>query len=144
MTPEENNAICMEFFESAWNQGIVRADLLTDDALDHSTVAGSVKTERGPGSFQGIVGMFRAGMPDVKLTVEDAIYTGDKVVHRWRLDGTNTGSMMGIPPTNKALVLRGTTTVRLESGKIAERWANVDELGLLQQLGVVPPPPGAH
>jgi predicted ester cyclase len=38
--------------------------------------------------------------------------------------------------------MTGTSTVRMKDGKIAERWANVDELGLLQQLGVVPPPPG--
>jgi predicted ester cyclase len=144
MTPEENNAVCVEFFETAWNTGVVREDLLTADALDHSTVGGKLKTERGAASFQGIVGMFHAGIPDIKLTVEDAIYAGDKVVHRWRLDGTNSGSLMGIPPTGKAMTVRGTTTVRMEDGKIAERWANVDELGMLQQLGVVPPPPGAH
>jgi predicted ester cyclase len=50
---------------------------------------------------------------------------------------------MGMPPSGKKLRFSGTTIVRMENGKIVERWANVDELGLLQQLGVVPPPPGA-
>jgi predicted ester cyclase len=48
-----------------------------------------------------------------------------------------------MPPSGKALAFTGTTIVRMQDGKIVERWANVDELGLLQQLGVVPPPPGA-
>ncbi|TDB64028.1 ester cyclase [Arundinibacter roseus] len=142
-TPEQNNAICVEFFEAAWNTGEVREDLLASDALDHSQVGGKQKTEPGSGSFKHIVGMFRGAMPDVKLTIEDEIYTADKVVHRWRLNGTDTGGVMGMPPSGKAITMSGTTTVRMQDGKIAERWANVDELGLLQQLGVVPPPPGA-
>ncbi len=50
---------------------------------------------------------------------------------------------MGMPPSGKQLTFTGITTVRMANGKIVERWANVDELGLLQQLGVVPlPQPG--
>lgn len=143
-TPEQNNAICLEFFNSAWNEGNLREDLLAEDAIDHSQVGGKTVSEPGSGSFKQIVGMFRHAMPNVKLTLEDEIYTADKVVHRWRLNGTDTGGVMGMPPSGKDLTLTGTTTVRMKDGKIAERWANVDELGLLQQLGVVPPPPGAH
>jgi steroid delta-isomerase-like uncharacterized protein len=143
LTPEQNNAICVEFFDNAWNTGVVREDLLSTDAVDHSLVGGKSKTEPGSGSFKHIVGMFRHAMPDVKLTILDEIYTADKVVHRWSLLGTDTGGVMGMPPSGKTITLTGTTVVRMENGKIAERWANVDELGLLQQLGVVPPPPGA-
>ncbi|MCP1386203.1 hypothetical protein GVN20_21385 [Runella sp. CRIBMP] len=143
LTPEQNNAICIEFFEAAWNTGNVREDLLSADAVDHSLVGGKSKTEPGSGSFKHIVGMFRHAMPDVKLTILDEIYTADKVVHRWSLLGTDTGGVMGMPPSGKTITLTGTTIVRMADGKIAERWANVDELGLLQQLGVVPPPPGA-
>ncbi|MBC7388235.1 MAG: ester cyclase [Opitutaceae bacterium] len=143
LTPEQNNAICLEFFEAAWNEGNVREDLLSSDALDHSQVGGKQTTEPGSGSFKHIVGMFRNAMPDVKLSIEDQIFTSDKVVHRWRLNGTDTGGVMGMPPSGKSISLSGTTIVRMRDGKIAERWANVDELGLLQQLGVVPPPPSA-
>ncbi|HTB99411.1 MAG TPA: ester cyclase [Ferruginibacter sp.] len=142
-TPEQNNAICVEFFETAWNEGNVREDLLASDAIDHSRVGGKQKSEPGSESFKQIVGMFRHAMPDVKLTLEDQIFTSDKVVHRWLLNGTDTGGVMGMPASGKTLAVSGTTTVRMKDGKIAERWANVDELGLLQQLGVVPPPPGS-
>ena len=144
LSPEENNTICLEFFETAWNTGNVREDLLATDALDHSFVGGKSKTEPGSASFKGIIGMFRHAMPDIHLTLLDQIFTADKVVHRWSLTGTDTGGVMGMPPSGKSLTFTGTTTVRMnDEGKIAERWANVDELGLLQQLGVVPPPPGA-
>lgn len=142
-TPEQNNAICVEFFDAAWNTGVVREDLLAADAIDHSFVGGKAKSEPGSESFKQIIGMFRHAMPDIRLTMLDQIFTGDKVVHRWSLTGTDTGGVMGMPPSGKSLTFTGTTTIRMADGKIAERWANVDELGLLQQLGVVPPPPGA-
>jgi predicted ester cyclase len=106
-------------------------------------VGGQPKTEKGSASFRAIVSMFRAAMPDIRLTIDDEVYAGDKVVHRWHLVGTDTGGVMGMPPSGKQLTFSGTTIVRMHDGKIVERWANVDELGLLQQLGVVPPPPGA-
>jgi predicted ester cyclase len=146
MTPEQNNRIAVHFFEAAWNRGdFSRIDeYVTPNAIDHSTVGGKDKAERGSASFQQIVGMFRQAMPDIKLSIDDEIYAGDKVVHRWRLSGTDTGGVMGMPPSNKPLTFSGTTIVRMAEGKIVERWANVDELGLLQQLGVVPPPPEAE
>src|SRR5437870_1903533 len=137
-TPEQNNAIAREFFDTAWNEGTLLEDIISADAVDHSTVGGKEKQERGPASFRQIVGMLRHAMPDIHLNVEDEIYTGDKVVHRWRLSGTDTGGLMGMPPSGKQLSFTGMTIVRFENGKIVERWANVDELGVLQQLGLVP------
>ncbi len=143
-SPEANNAIAEKFFNSVWNKGdfSVLDTLIAPDADDHSTVGGKPKTEKGSASFRAIVGMFRAAMPDIQLTIDDEVYAGDKVVHRWHLVGTDTGGVMGMPPSGKQLTFSGTTIVRMRDGQIVERWANVDELGLLQQLGVVPPPPG--
>jgi steroid delta-isomerase-like uncharacterized protein len=140
----ENNEVCLTFFHTAWNTGVVLDNLLASDAIDHSFVGGKTKSEPGSESFKQIVGMFRYAMPDIQITILDAIFAEDKVVHRWSLTGTDTGGVMGMPASGKSLTFTGTTTVRMnDEGKIAERWANVDELGLLQQLGVVPPPPGA-
>jgi steroid delta-isomerase-like uncharacterized protein len=144
LTPEQNNAVVVRFFEAAWNEGNfpVMDELLAPSSIDHSTVTG--KTETGSESFKQIVGMFRNAMPDIHLTIDDEIYAGDKVVHRWTLSGTHQKELFGVPPTNKRLTFTGTTTVRVADGKIAERWTNIDELGLLRQLGVVPPPPGQN
>jgi len=149
LSPKENNDIAVKFFDGAWNHG--RFDesigtLIAADAEDHSTVGGSFKTEKGIESFRAIVSMFRAAMPDVHLEIADQIYADDRVVHRWVITGTHSNPLMGIPGTGKKITLLGTTIVRMKDGLIVERWANVDELGLLQQLGVVPPPqpPPAH
>ncbi len=141
-TPEQNNQIAEKFFNSVWNKGdfSVLDTLIAPDAEDHSTVGGKPKTEKGSASFRAIVTMFRSAMPDIHLNIDDEVYAGDKVVHRWTLNGTDTGGVMGMPPSGKKLTFTGTTIVRMRDGKIVERWANVDELGLLQQLGVVPMP----
>ena len=141
-TPEQNNSIAEKFFDSVWNKGdfSVLDTLIAPDADDHSTVGGKPKTEKGSASFRAIVTMFRSAMPDIHLHIDDEIYAGDRVVHRWTLNGTDTGGVMGMPPSGKKLSFMGTTIVRMRDGKIVERWANVDELGLLQQLGVVPMP----
>jgi len=142
MTPEENNALAVKFFDAVWNKGdfSVLDTLISPDADDHSTVGGKPKTEKGSASFRAIVSMFRNAMPDIHLKIDDEVYAGDKVVHRWTLTGTDTGGVFGMPPSHKQLTFSGITTVRMKDGKIVERWANVDELGLLQQLGVAPPP----
>jgi steroid delta-isomerase-like uncharacterized protein len=144
VSPEENNRIAETFFDSVWNKGdfSVLDTLIARDADDHSTVGGKPKTEKGGASFRAIVTMFRSAMPDINLNIDDEIYADDRVVHRWTLTGTDTGGVMGMPPSGKKLTFTGITTVRMANGKIVERWANVDELGLLQQLGVAPPPPG--
>jgi len=142
-SPEQNNAIAEKFFDSVWNKGdfSVLDTLVTPDAVDHSTVGGKSKTEKGSASFRAIVSMFRHSMQDIHLAIEQEVYAGDKVVHRWVLRGTDTGGLMGMPASGKVLTFSGTTIVRMSEGKIVERWASVDELGLLQQLGVIPPPP---
>lgn len=144
-SPQENNAIAVQFFDGVWNKGdfSVLDTLIAPDAIDHSTEGDVDEKEKGSASFRAIVSMFRSAMPDIALTIEDEIYAGDKVVHRWTLTGTDSGGIMGNPPTNKQLSFTGITTVRFRDGLIVERWANVDELGLLQQLGVVPMPPSA-
>jgi steroid delta-isomerase-like uncharacterized protein len=142
LTPDENNAIARKFFESVWNKGdfSVLDTLISPDAVDHSTVGGKPKMEKGSASFRAIVSMFRSAMPDIHLTIDDEVYAGNMVVHRWTLVGTDTGGVMGMPPSGKQLTFTGITTARMDNGLIVERWANVDELGLLQQLGVIPTP----
>ena len=136
MTPEENNATAVRFFDSAWNRGdfSVLDELLTSDSMDYSTLHG--QPEQGSDSFRQIISSFRTAFPDIHLTIDDEIFTADKVVHRWTLRGTHTGPFMGgLPPTGK-------TIGQMKDGRIAARWSNLDMLRLLQQLGIAPVPGG--
>ena len=79
-----------------------------------------------------------AGFPDSQMTIEDLIAEGDKVVYRGTIRGTHRGAFMGIAPTGKHVTFTGIAIFRVEEGKIAELWQNLDTLGLLQQLGAIP------
>ena len=80
----------------------------------------------------------RAAFADLRVTIEDLVAEGDKVVKRFTLRGTHTGAFEGLPPTGKQIMLDGITIVRLADGKIQEIWEAYDMLGVLQQLGVIP------
>ena len=83
--------------------------------------------------------MEREAFPDKHFTVEDAVAEGDKVVLRWRFHGTHSGDFWTpvgtMPATGRPLTLTATLIYRLEDGKIAEEWAAIDWLTVVQQLG---------
>src|ERR671937_1760846 len=72
-----------------------------------------------------------AAFPDSQWTIEDLIAEGDKVAARFTLRGTHRGEFMGIAPTGKHVTMTAIGICRVEEGKFAEAWENVDALGLL-------------
>jgi steroid delta-isomerase-like uncharacterized protein len=139
-TPEKNNKIAEEMFGNAWNKGdlTVVDKLIAPDAYDHSPLA----SEKGSQGFKKIITSFRASMPDLKMTIEDEIFSGDRVVHRWKVEGKHTAApLFGVPASGKNIALTGITVVKVQDGKIVERWTQLDQFGLLKQLGIIPPPP---
>ena len=85
------------------------------------------------------VSAIRAGFPDIDYAVDDRFTAGDRLVVRWTARGTHQGKFMGIPPTGKRITITGITIHRFAGGKIQESWNNWDALGMLRQLGVIPP-----
>lgn len=82
--------------------------------------------------------LLHAAYPDIHFTYDDIIADGDKVVTRWTARGTQTGALMGIPPTGHEVSVTGIDIFRVADGQVAELWESWDQLGMLQQLGVVP------
>jgi predicted ester cyclase len=122
MSTEENKALVRRWNEAFNKQNLAAMEELYADA----------------GAIQRHTALWTA-FPDLHYTVEDLIADGDKVVVRGTLRGTHQGDFMGIPPTGKQVSLTGITIDRIKDGKFVEGWANADMLGLLQQLGVIPP-----
>jgi steroid delta-isomerase-like uncharacterized protein len=87
--------------------------------------------------------MYRAAFPDVHIAIDDLIAAGDKVVTRYTATGTHQGELMGIPATGKKISITGVSIYRFANGQIVEDWAEFDQLGMLTQLGVIPPAGGA-
>ena len=135
---EENKASVRLAFEEGWNKGnltTVDEDVATNYVL-HDPFSGEVK---GPEGYKQYVKMYRNAFPDLHFTIEDQIAEGDKVVTRWTCTGTHRGELMGIAPTGKLGTVTGIFIDRIAGGKAVETWAAWDALGMLQQLGVVPP-----
>ena len=82
--------------------------------------------------------MFHAVFPDLSYEVGETIAEGDKVCFSGQIRGTHESEFLGIEPTGNQINIMSLNVVRIENGKIAERWANVDILRILQQLGVDP------
>ncbi len=88
--------------------------------------------------LKAILHAMRSAFPDLRMTVEDVIAEGEKVVQRRSYQGTHQGELFGIPASGKAISVSQITVSRVADGKFVEEWAETDFLGMLQQLGVVP------
>ncbi len=137
MSTEQNKAIVRRFTEEGWNQGnlAVFDELLAPNYVAHDPTT----TVHGPEGFKQFYAGYHTAFPDTHLEVEDLIAEGDKVVDRWTATGTHLGPLMGIPPTGKSVRTPGMSISRIVNGKIEESWFNYNLLGLLQQLGAIPP-----
>jgi steroid delta-isomerase-like uncharacterized protein len=82
----------------------------------------------------------RRAFPDLFFTIQDQIAEGDRVVTSWKAEGTHSGAFKGIPPTGKRVTLSAVDIDKIVNGKVVECWTKMDELGLLNQLGAIPPP----
>jgi steroid delta-isomerase-like uncharacterized protein len=114
---------------------------LADDFVEHEETPGLAPTKDGVEAF---FRMQLAGFPDLRMDAEDVISSGDKVVARVRLTGTNQGAFMGMPATGKGVDVQLIDVFRFgDDGLVREHWGVLDALAMMQQLGVVPAGPPA-
>src|ERR671921_2849888 len=86
----------------------------------------------------------RAVFPDRRFAVEDMIAEGDKVSARFTMRGTHKGELRGITPTGREVTMTGIDMIRLSEGKMVEDRVEVDQLGMMRQLGVIAAPQQAR
>ena len=143
MSEEENKALMRRYYE--------QIDKATKDKrgpsfLDDFVAPNFVNHNPSPGFTPDLEGLkqaydhFLAASPDGYHVVEDMIAEGDKVVTRLSAHGTQTGELFGIPPTDERFSMTAIAIHRIANGEIVEHWSELDNLGLMQQLGVVPTP----
>jgi steroid delta-isomerase-like uncharacterized protein len=139
VSPEELKAVDHRIVEEALNRGdqAVIDELVAPDFVDHANPPG---LPHGPEGFKVALTLFRSAFPDMHVTVEDHVAEGDRVARRMTIQGTHRGDLFGIPPTGKPMATTGIHLVRLAGGKLVEHWGINDDVGMLQQLGVVPGP----
>jgi steroid delta-isomerase-like uncharacterized protein len=138
---ESNGRVVRQFIEKVLNGGEIDAsgEFFWDDMVEQVPLPG-----QGPGveGLKHALRGFRQAFPDMHWTVQEQIVEGDKVVSRFEWTGTHQGTFLGVPATGHPVTVWGIVIDRLEGGKIKDTRIIMDTLGLLMQLGVVPPPKG--
>jgi steroid delta-isomerase-like uncharacterized protein len=135
MSAEENKDLARRSWEMLVNQQ-------NPDAIDELYTPNFVWHEpdediQGPEEARRFLGMYLSAFPDMRVSVEDEIAEGDKVVTRWTIRGTHRGELMGMDPTDEQVEIKGITIHRIEGGRIAEEWERYDNLSVMQQLGAI-------
>jgi steroid delta-isomerase-like uncharacterized protein len=135
MSAEQNKAILRQAYDAINRNDLDALDeLVASDITDHDPAPG-----QGPG-LEGVKGYFsslHAAFPDVHMDVEDMIAEGDKVVAQVSVSGTHQGEFVGIAPTGNRVTITGIDILRITDGKVVEHWGRFDDLGMMQQLGVM-------
>jgi steroid delta-isomerase-like uncharacterized protein len=135
MSKEVNLGVLAKFAEAV-NTG--KFDLFKEavaiENIDHGPARGQVP---GPEGYRVFFAGLRDAFPDLSVALETLIADEESIAFAYTLAGTQNGSFMGIAPTGKRIKIRGMQISKFKNGKMVERWGSSDELGMLQQLGVV-------
>ena len=139
MSTEANKTSVRRFYDEVFNKKNRAAidEFIDPNHVDHAAPPGT------PGGLAGAkqtIGMYLTAFPDLHFAVEDMIADGDKLVARLTVRGTQQGAFMGIPPTGKHVTVTAIDISRMAGGKSVEHWIEMDTLGMMQQLGVIPAP----
>ncbi len=143
MTTQDNISTLRRFIDEMINQGnlAVIDEVLAPDFVEHEQLPPGITPGRE--GVRQLFSMLRAGFPDLRADIEQVVAQDDLVVLRMTWRGTQTGSVMGIPPTGKTAAWQVIDTMRVADGKVVEHWGVMDQFGLLSQLGAVPTPVAA-
>jgi steroid delta-isomerase-like uncharacterized protein len=135
---EANKALFRRYFDEGTNAGDVAVvDEIFDPNYSHHDPANPDVIVGSEGVKRHITTL-RGAFPDIKFEVQDMIGEGDDIVIRWIAHVTHTGDYFGIPPTGKSATITGVNYWRMKNGKAVEGWVCRDDLGLMQQLGLIP------
>ena len=137
MTTEDNTTLVRDYVEEVFNQRRLTAveTFLAPDDIDH-TLPPTLPTNIS--GTKMAIEMYLQAMPDLHVTVEDIVAEADRVALRYTSHGTQRGPLGPIPATGRRVNVSSYLIARIADGKIVEMWGLDDQLGLLQQLRVIP------
>lgn len=138
----EDKAVAARIPLEVFNQG--RTDVVDEvaapDYIEHTEIPGFPSTVEG---FKQFVLVLRSAFPDFTYRIDLAVAEDDLVVQYLQATGTMRGDFLGMTATGKSATWNETHIVRIRDGRIAEHWGVIDQLSMLQQLGVIPMPGAA-
>lgn len=141
-TIERNKLIGRRVLLEIWGEGRLEVvdELYAPEYVDHVSRGPEPATVSGPEGLKEAVTLFRTAFPDLRYEVHQQVAEGDVVVTRFSATGTHLKPFLGAAPTGRRIAYTGIDINRVrDDGRIVESWVQYDALGLLQQLGLVPP-----
>jgi len=133
---DKNKAIVRRIIDDVWN---ARRPELIDDLFRKDFI---LRTREGrlfgPDGYRHFYTLYIKAFPDLKLTIDDLISEGDRVVCLYTATGTHSGQIMDIAPTGKTITTKGVVITRFSEGKMSESWHFHDDLTLMQEIGALP------
>jgi predicted ester cyclase len=108
--------------------------VLAADVVDHNPQ---------PGQAPGIEGMrnqitrYQAAFPDLHLSNDDIIISGERAALRWSATGTHEGDQLGVPATDNTVQFTGIDILRIQNGRVVERWGEANSLEVMQQIQAI-------
>ena len=140
--PADNKTLTRRWFEEVWNKGREATidELAAPDAVIHG-LENQGDTLRGPDEFRRFYRLFRSGLPDVQLSIDQVIGEGDLTAIRLTARATHSGDGLGVKATGRRVTVTAICMMRWRNGQIIEAWNEFDAAGLMQQITA--PPAGA-
>jgi steroid delta-isomerase-like uncharacterized protein len=141
MDADAMKRFALERVEALFNRGEIDRveEFVTPDFVNHEAWPGE---DPGYEGFKLRLRRLHDAISDLRMEVHEVIAEGDLVAYRATLSGAHTGALLGVPPTNRPFSVQHMHMLRIRDGKASEHWATRDDLGMLQQLGVIPSPGG--
>ena len=139
MSLEENKAVARRWHADLYKAGRVEVadEICSPDLRMHGTGVPS-DVAAGTAFVKEDVAAYRGAFSFDYLNDDDVIAEGDKVAIRWTFKGTNNGPMGDIPATGKQVEVTGIDIFRIEDGRIAEFWTELNMMSLMEQIGPLP------
>jgi predicted ester cyclase len=134
---EENKAFVRRFLMELDKDLSAVDEFFSPDCVAHLPGSPGPANREG---FKQFVTLLYTAFPDLRHTLEDQIAEGDKVVSRVTARGSHQGPFQGVGQTGRQVMINDIMITCIKAGRVIELWAQFDALGLLQQLGVLPPP----
>jgi len=122
-----------------WYEAFTNKDPALLDRILHETwvdIPSPPGTPAGPEGVKPLLAGLTTTFPDLKLTIEDILQEGDKVVVRARMAGTQKEAFMGFPSKNRKMDIQVVDIHEFKDGKIVRTWHTEDWMSGLRQLGV--------
>jgi steroid delta-isomerase-like uncharacterized protein len=140
MDREQSIALIEEIYDAFNRRDLDKLDDLMDPGYEDHSVGTPLPTPFNLQALKGLLQMYFTAFPDCKFTVSGFIVEGDKAAWHDRLPGTHQGELMGIPATGRTVDVSGMSMGEIRNGKAYRHYSVFDNLGLMQQLGVIPAP----